>query len=133
MSNRELRNDEPVLEEQKSEQEQAAKPAAAAPKKKGPAMLAGIELVKWDGEKASLPPAVYGKPSKDGKPGKFLKPGLARHTLQPAGHRRYKLLAVCRSKGGVSRRLLALLRDEKSHPAAQNLIKRLKSEGFLVR
>jgi hypothetical protein len=138
MAERKLQSDEPVLEEG-AEQE-----APAAPTKKVPATdktwakpgpigdlsIGAIKLVKWDGEKASLAPAVYG-PAKNGKPAKFLKPGAPQHFLRSAGHRRYELIAVCRARGGTRRSLVALLRDEPKFPAAQALIKKLKKAGFL--
>lgn len=114
--------DEPILDD--------APEAAPAPKAKG-LSIGSIKLQKWDGDGAKLPAAVYGKP-KGGKPGKYLAPGEPRHFLAQAGHRRYKLLAARRSRGGVQTRLVAVLRDSKKFPAQQSLISKLKKEGYLV-
>lgn len=127
---RELRGgaaSEPVLDE--SEEAGADAPVATAEKPKAAAkgvLLGNIELKAWDGKKDSLPKASYGKT------GKFQRNGEPRHQLIPAGANKYKVLAVFRSRGGVSRRLLAVLRDSKKHPAAQAMIRSLKREGFLA-
>lgn len=114
--------DEPILDD--------AAEAAPAPRAKG-LFIGSLKLQKWDGDGSKLPPASYGKP-KGGKPGKYLAPGEPRHFLAQAGHRRYKLLAARRSRGGVQTRLVAVLRDSKKFPAQQSMIAKLKKEGYLV-